>query len=84
LVVLTACALVWFNRPLVIATGLAWLAASVPHVAYHALNTGPYRSGDAVAIIVSLTLVPLLAVAAVLAGLRLDAPRAEPARAGGV
>jgi hypothetical protein len=73
LVVLTVCALVWFNRPLVVATGLAWLAASIPHVAYHALNTDPYGSGDAVAIVVSLTLVPLLALAAVFAGLRLDA-----------
>jgi len=71
LVVLTACALVWLSRPLVVATGLAWLAASLPHLAYHVLNLQPYESGDKVAIVVSLSLVPVLAAVVVVAGSQL-------------
>jgi hypothetical protein len=62
LVVLTLCALVWLTRPLVLATGLAWLAASIPHVVYHLRNLEPYPADEHVALVGSLAVTPILAI----------------------
>ncbi|MEO6317681.1 MAG: hypothetical protein ABIP36_02755 [Acidimicrobiales bacterium] len=50
------------------AAGGAALIYGVPHLAYHAANLDPYDTGDAVALIVSLSM------AAVAAGLAIAAP----------
>jgi hypothetical protein len=62
LVVLTVCALVWLRRPMVLATGLAWLAASVPHLVYHVRNLEPFPADEHVGIIGSLAITPILAI----------------------
>jgi hypothetical protein len=49
------------------AAGGAGLLYGVPHLTYHALNLDPYDSGDAVAMILGLTVAALAAVAAVAA-----------------
>ena len=78
--VLAVCAFVWLTRPLVVATGLAVLAAGLPHLGYHLANTDPYETGDQVGILVTLALPPLLGVVLVIAGLRLHlVPPAERA-----
>ena len=38
--VLLACAAIWFERRLVLVAGAAFLAATVPHFAYHLTTTG--------------------------------------------
>jgi len=62
LVVLTLCALVWLTRPLVLATGLAWLAASVPHLVYHVRNLDPFPADEHIALVASLAMTPILAI----------------------
>ncbi len=69
--VLAVCAFVWLSRRLAIATGLAWLAAGVPHLVYHLFNLDPYETGDQIGIVASLTVGPILALAIVIAGMRL-------------
>ena len=80
LVVLTVCALVWFTRPLVAATALAWLAASLPHLAYHVFNTDAYESKDQVGIVGGLAVGPVVAVVLLLAarGLGSSQPAVAP------
>ena len=80
LVVLTVCALVWFTRPLVAATALAWLAASLPHLAYHVFNTDPYESKDQLGIVGGLAVGPVVAVVLLLAarGLGSSQPAVAP------
>ncbi len=38
--VLLACAAIWFERRLVLVAGAAFLAATIPHFAYHLTTTG--------------------------------------------
>jgi hypothetical protein len=70
--VLAVCAFVWLSRRLAIAAGLALLAASVPHLAYHLFHLDPYETGDQVGIIASLTVGPILALVIVFAAMRLS------------
>jgi hypothetical protein len=69
--VLAVCAFIWLTRPLVVAAGLAIVAAGVPHFAYHLANRDPYETGDQVGILASLALPPILGVVLVVMGLRL-------------
>lgn len=78
LVVLTVCALVWFTKPLVISTALAWLVASTPHLVYHLLNLDQYETADKIGIGGSLVLPPILALVVLFAARGLD--RTEPAQ----
>jgi len=65
------------TRGLLVATGVAWLAVSVPHLVYHARHTEPFGTGDSVAVLASLALTPLLAAVVLIAGLR--RPERSPA-----
>ncbi len=47
--VLLIAAAIWFERRLVLITGVAFLAATVPHVAYHLTTTESLSTGDNVA-----------------------------------
>ncbi|HEY1592725.1 MAG TPA: hypothetical protein VGF81_13100 [Solirubrobacteraceae bacterium] len=44
--VLLACAAIWFERPLVLVAGAAFLAATVPHFAYHLTTTDHLSTTD--------------------------------------
>jgi hypothetical protein len=44
--VLLVCAAIWFERRLVLAAGAAFLAATIPHFAYHLTTTGMLPSSD--------------------------------------
>jgi hypothetical protein len=44
--VLLACAAVWFERRLVLVAGAAFVAATVPHFAYHLTTTGLLPAGQ--------------------------------------
>lgn len=45
--VLLACMTVWFaERRMVLAGGLAFLAATLPHFAYHLTTTGSFKTAD--------------------------------------
>jgi hypothetical protein len=56
LTVVTVFALVVLARTLVLATALAWLVYSVPHLVYHLRHLDPFNGSDEVAVPVSLTL----------------------------
>jgi hypothetical protein len=56
LTVVTLFALVVLSRQLVLATALAWLAYSVPHLVYHLRHLGPFSGGDVASIPTSLAL----------------------------
>ncbi len=73
--IFTVCAAVWILRPMVIAAALAWMAYSVPHVAYHALNTHHYDTADQIGVLAGLLLAPVVAV------VLLVAARSLPSRA---
>jgi hypothetical protein len=47
--VLLACAAVWFERRLVLVAGAAFLAATIPHLAYHLTMTRMFSTSDNVA-----------------------------------
>lgn len=47
--VLLLCAAIWFERRLVLVAGAAFLAATVPHLAYHLTTTDSFRTADNVA-----------------------------------
>jgi hypothetical protein len=47
--VLLVCAAVWFERRLVLISGAAFFAATVPHFAYHLTTTGMLSTADNVA-----------------------------------
>jgi hypothetical protein len=48
--VLVACMTIWFaERRLVLAGGLAFLAATLPHFAYHLTTTGSFKTADNIA-----------------------------------
>jgi hypothetical protein len=44
--VLLATAAIWFERRLVLVAAVAFLAATLPHLAYHLTTTGSFSSGD--------------------------------------
>ena len=79
LTVLTIAAALWTERRLVLVTAAAWLAWSVPHVAYHAATADVYSTSDAVLNLVGLGLEVLLPVALILAARRLPAASSPPA-----
>jgi hypothetical protein len=56
LAVLAATAAIWMERRLVQATALAFLAASIPHLAYHLTTTEHYTTSDNIQSLVGLTL----------------------------
>jgi hypothetical protein len=47
--VLLVCAAIWFERRLVLVTGAAFLAATVPHFAYHLTTTEMLSTADNIA-----------------------------------
>jgi hypothetical protein len=62
--VLLACMTIWFaERRLVLAGGLAFLAANLPHFAYHVTTAGSFKTADNVASLGSFV-VEMLVVAA--------------------
>jgi hypothetical protein len=62
LFVVMVAAAVTLSRPLVRAALVATIVNGVVHVLYHARNLDPYGTGDQVAVIGSLVLVPIVAV----------------------
>jgi hypothetical protein len=46
LAVLLVLAAVWFGRTLVLAAGIAFLAATLPHFIYHLTTTGSFSTAD--------------------------------------
>jgi len=82
LVVLTVCALVWFSKPLVVGTALAWFVASTPHLVYHVLNLEHFDSQDQIGITGSLAMPPVLAVVVLLAARGLGASETARPTAG--
>jgi hypothetical protein len=75
LTVLTVAAAIMLVRSLVVVAALGWLAYGVPHVVYHLRHRDVYDTGDQVASLVSLALVPLLAVVALVVGAKMPASR---------
>jgi len=66
LAVVTIAALVVGTRALVRTAALAWLAWSVPHLAYHLADLGRMSTGDAIANVVTVSLsvvIPILLLA---------------------
>ncbi|MGH9026486.1 MAG: hypothetical protein ACRDWD_10300 [Acidimicrobiia bacterium] len=61
LAVVTIAAAVTLSRPLVRSVLLAWMLSGVLHTVYHARHTDPFDAADAVAIVGSLVLQPVLA-----------------------
>jgi hypothetical protein len=47
--VLLVCAVLWFERRLMLAAGAAFMAATLPHFAYHLTTTGMLSTADNVA-----------------------------------
>jgi hypothetical protein len=74
LAVLAALAAVWWReRRLVQATAIAFLASSVPHLAYHLTTTAHYSTSDNVQSLVGLALPVVISVGVLVAS---RAPRA--------
>jgi hypothetical protein len=76
--VVALCTVVWTVRPLVIATGLAWLVYMVPHLGYHVLNLHPYDTTDSTLVVGGLIGPGVVALVVLLVGLR--EPRAARRR----
>jgi hypothetical protein len=57
----------WTERKLVIATALAFLAASIPHLAYHLTTTGHYSTGNNIASLLGLALPVVISAGLLLA-----------------
>jgi hypothetical protein len=74
--VLLACAAVWFERRLVLVAGAAFLAATVPHFAYHAFNTDAFSVADNTASLAGFAIELAVVIAAMTAVLM--APRPNP------
>lgn len=77
--VLAVCAFIWVTRPMLIATALAWLAYSIPHIVYHATHLDGYETGDQTGIIGGLLLIPVICVLLFFAAGRLIDRPATPA-----
>ena len=79
--VLLLCAAVWFSRTLALVSGAAFLAATVPHFAYHLTTTDSLKTGDNVASLggFAIEIAAVIAVMAVAARANTEA-RPEPER----
>ena len=75
LTVLTVAAAIMLVRSLVVVAALGWLAYGIPHLVYHLRHRDVYDTGDQVANLVSLSLVPVLAVVALVVGAKMPASR---------
>jgi hypothetical protein len=64
--VLLVCAAAWFGQRLVLAAGLAFLAATIPHFAYHLTTTGSFSTADDVSSLGAFVLEMALVVLAML------------------
>ena len=62
LAVVTLCALVTLSRSMIVVSALAWLAYGIPHVVYHARHLGPFDTGEAVAVIGSVSSTSVVAL----------------------
>jgi hypothetical protein len=62
--VLLICAVIWFERRLVLATGAAFLAGTLPHFAYHLTTTDRLSTADNAASLGSFVIELALAVLA--------------------
>ncbi|MGH9032057.1 MAG: hypothetical protein ACRDY4_09425 [Acidimicrobiia bacterium] len=71
LTVLTVAAAVLLVRSLVVVAALGWLAYGIPHLVYHLRHRDVYDTGDQVASLTSLALVPVLAVVALVVGAKM-------------
>ena len=78
--VLAVCALIWLTRPLVIATALAWIVYSVPHIVYHATHLDHYDTGNQVGVIGALVVAPIVAVVLLFTASRLGQDSTAPAK----
>jgi hypothetical protein len=77
LAVLLLAAAIWFTRTLVLAAGIAFLAATIPHFIYHLTTTGSFSTADNIASLGGFVLeVALIALAISVV------PAAAPAREG--
>jgi hypothetical protein len=74
LAVLLVGAAIWFTRGLVLVAGAAFLAATVPHFAYHLTTTGSFTTADNLASLGSFVLELALVAAAMVAAARRPAP----------
>ena len=74
LAALAALAAVWMERRLVLATGIAFLCSSLPHLAYHLTTTGSYSTTDNVQSLIGLTLPVLVALSLLALAGRLERP----------
>jgi hypothetical protein len=63
-------AAIWFERRLVLIAGTAFLAATVPHFAYHLTTTGSFSTTDDVASLASFVLEILLVIGAMIVAAR--------------
>jgi len=73
LTVLTVAAAIMLVRSLVVVAALGWLAYGIPHLVYHLRHRDVYDTGDQVANLVSLALIPVLAVVALVVGAKMPA-----------
>jgi hypothetical protein len=63
--VLLIAAAIWFGPRLVLAAGVAFLTATIPHVAYHLTTTGSFSTADNVASLGAFALEIVLVVLAI-------------------
>ena len=75
----TIVALVGLHRQMVNTALGAWLLFSVPHLVYHLRHLDVFGTGDAVAVAVSLAIVPVVAAALLLSRRRRAEPRDDAA-----
>ena len=68
--VLLLAAAIWFGRTLVLVAGTAFLAATIPHLAYHVTQTDSISTGDNLASLGGFALEILVVAAAMLAAAR--------------
>jgi hypothetical protein len=82
--VLLACAAIWFERRLVLVAGAAFLAATLPHLAYHLTTTDSLSAGDNAASLGSFALeLTVVAAAMAVVVLRHRGPLPRPIDQGG-
>jgi hypothetical protein len=77
--VLLACAAVWFERRLVLVAGAAFLAATLPHIAYHVTTTDRLSTGDDLASLGGFAIELLLVAAAMVVASRRRGPASAAA-----
>ena len=61
---------IWFIRPVVLVAGCAFLAATIPHLAYHLTTTGSFSTTDNIASVGGFVLEIAVVVLAMVAGAR--------------